>query len=100
MFERPNQSGDMVEVGAVSGTVSESACALRPSSYDGAGVVLPNGLLLSGYLSTALCLIAAGGLSLRRARPMGPTWQVNCTVGRHRAWQSPGLSHSRTRSPN
>lgn len=52
MFERPIQPGDVVEVGAVAGTVSEiglRATTLR--TYDGADVIVPNGSLLSANLT-------------------------------------------------
>ncbi|MBN9410691.1 MAG: mechanosensitive ion channel [Burkholderiales bacterium] len=52
MFERPIQPGDMVETGGVAGTVREiglRATTLR--TYDGADVVVPNGLLLSSNLT-------------------------------------------------
>ncbi|MGA0569234.1 mechanosensitive ion channel domain-containing protein [Variovorax sp. VNK109] len=52
MFERPIQPGDMVETGGVGGTVR--AIGLRATTirtYDGADVVVPNGLLLSSNLT-------------------------------------------------
>lgn len=52
MFERPIQPGDMVEFGAIAGTVREIGLrATTIRSYDGADVVVPNGLLLSGNLT-------------------------------------------------
>ena len=52
MFERPIQPGDMVEVGATAGTVREIGLrATTIRTYDGADVVVPNGLLLSGNLT-------------------------------------------------
>lgn len=52
MFERPIQPGDVVDAGGTSGIVREiglRATILR--TFDGADVVVPNGLLLSGNLS-------------------------------------------------
>lgn len=52
MFERPIQPGDMVDTVGASGTVREiglRATILR--TFDGADVVVPNGLLLSGNLT-------------------------------------------------
>ncbi|ANH69179.1 mechanosensitive ion channel family protein [Mitsuaria sp. 7] len=52
MFERPIQPGDMVDAAGTSGTVREiglRATILR--TFDGADVVVPNGLLLSGNLT-------------------------------------------------
>lgn len=52
MFERPIQPGDAVDAAGVSGTVREiglRATTLR--TFDGADVVIPNGLLLSGNLT-------------------------------------------------
>lgn len=52
MFERPIQPGDMVEVGSTAGTVREIGLrATTIRTYDGADVVVPNGLLLSGNLT-------------------------------------------------
>lgn len=52
MFERPIQPGDMVEVGTTAGTVREIGLrATTIHTYDGADVVVPNGLLLSGNLT-------------------------------------------------
>ena len=52
MFERPIQPGDMVEVGTVAGTVREIGLrATTIRTYDGADVVVPNGLLVSGNLT-------------------------------------------------
>ncbi|MGJ7519513.1 mechanosensitive ion channel family protein [Variovorax sp. LT1P1] len=52
MFERPIQPGDMVEVGTVAGTVREIGLrATTIRTYDGADVVVPNGLLVSGSLT-------------------------------------------------
>lgn len=52
MFERPIQPGDMVEVGSVAGTVREIGLrATTIRTYDGADVVVPNGLLVSGNLT-------------------------------------------------
>jgi small-conductance mechanosensitive channel len=49
MFERPIQPGDMVEVGTTAGTVREIGLrATTIRTFDGADVVVPNGLLLSG----------------------------------------------------
>ncbi|MET0517973.1 MAG: mechanosensitive ion channel domain-containing protein [Burkholderiaceae bacterium] len=52
MFERPIQPGDVVDAAGSSGTVREiglRATILR--TFDGADVVVPNGLLLSGNLT-------------------------------------------------
>jgi potassium efflux system protein len=52
MFERPIQPGDVVDVAGSSGTVRE--IGLRATilhTFDGADVVVPNGLLLSGNLT-------------------------------------------------
>ncbi|ATD62231.1 mechanosensitive ion channel protein MscS [Janthinobacterium svalbardensis] len=52
MFERPIQPGDLVDTAGASGTVSE--IRLRSTTirtFDGADVVVPNGLLLSGNLT-------------------------------------------------
>ena len=52
MFERPIQPGDLVDAAGTSGTVREiglRATLLR--TFDGADVVVPNGLLLSGNLT-------------------------------------------------
>lgn len=52
MVERPIQPGDMVEVGTTAGTVREIGLrATTIRTYDGADVVVPNGLLLSGNLT-------------------------------------------------
>ncbi len=52
MFERPIQPGDMVEVGTVAGTVREIGLrATTIRTYEGADVVVPNGLLVSGNLT-------------------------------------------------
>lgn len=52
MFERPIQPGDMVEVGTIAGTVREIGLrATTIRSHDGADVVVPNGLLVSGNLT-------------------------------------------------
>ncbi|HVR50502.1 MAG TPA: mechanosensitive ion channel domain-containing protein [Pseudorhodoferax sp.] len=52
MFERPIQPGDMVEVGSTAGTVREIGLrATTIRTHDGADVVVPNGLLLSGNLT-------------------------------------------------
>ncbi|MBS0455627.1 MAG: mechanosensitive ion channel [Proteobacteria bacterium] len=52
MFERPIQPGDMVEVGTAAGTVRDIGLrATTIRTYDGADVVVPNGLLLSGNLT-------------------------------------------------
>lgn len=52
MFERPIQPGDMVEVGNIAGTVREIGLrATTIRTYDGADVVVPNGLLVSGNLT-------------------------------------------------
>jgi small-conductance mechanosensitive channel len=51
MFERPIQPGDVVEVGGVSGTVREIGMrATTLSTFEGADVVVPNGMLLSEKL--------------------------------------------------
>tara|TARA_R110000851_G_scaffold297817_2_gene453123 strand:+ start:5532 stop:8012 length:2481 start_codon:yes stop_codon:yes gene_type:complete len=52
MFERPIQPGDIVDAAGSSGTVRE--IGLRSTTirtFDGADVVVPNGLLLSGNLT-------------------------------------------------
>lgn len=52
MFERPIQPGDIVDAAGSSGTVQE--IRLRSTtirSFDGADIVLPNGLLLSGNMT-------------------------------------------------
>lgn len=52
MFERPIQPGDVVDVAGSSGTVRE--IGLRATilhTFEGADVVVPNGLLLSGNLT-------------------------------------------------
>jgi potassium efflux system protein len=52
MVERPIQPGDMVEVGTVAGTVREIGLrATTIRTYDGADVVVPNGVLVSGNLT-------------------------------------------------
>ena len=52
MFERPIQPGDMVEVGSTAGTVREIGLrATTIRTYDGADVVVPNGVLVSGNLT-------------------------------------------------
>jgi small-conductance mechanosensitive channel len=52
MFERPIQPGDMVEVGTVAGTVRDIGLrATTIRTYDGADVVVPNGLLVTGNLT-------------------------------------------------
>lgn len=52
MFERPIQPGDMVEVGTIAGNVREIGLrATTIRTYDGADVVVPNGLLVSGNLT-------------------------------------------------
>ncbi|GAB2817582.1 hypothetical protein GCM10027276_18590 [Comamonas piscis] len=52
MFERPIQPGDMVEVGTVAGSVREIGLrATTIRTYDGADVVVPNGVLVSGNLT-------------------------------------------------
>jgi small-conductance mechanosensitive channel len=52
MFERPIQPGDMVEAGTVAGTVRDIGLrATTIRTYDGADVVVPNGLLVSGNLT-------------------------------------------------
>jgi small-conductance mechanosensitive channel len=51
MFERPIQPGDVVEVGGVSGKVREIGMrATTLSTFEGADVVVPNGMLLSEKL--------------------------------------------------
>jgi small-conductance mechanosensitive channel len=51
MFERPIQPGDVVEVGGTSGTVREIGMrATKLSTFEGADVVVPNGMLLSEKL--------------------------------------------------
>jgi small-conductance mechanosensitive channel len=51
MFERPVQPGDVVEVGGVSGKVREIGMrATTLSTFEGADVVVPNGMLLSEKL--------------------------------------------------
>jgi len=48
MFERPIQSGDVVEIGSTSGRVGDIGMrATRIKTFDGADVVVPNGSLLS-----------------------------------------------------
>lgn len=52
MFERPIQPGDVVEVAGTAGTVREIGLrATIIQTFDGADVVMPNGLLLSGSLT-------------------------------------------------
>ncbi len=52
MFERPIQPGDLVDAAGTSGTVREiSLRATTIRTSDGADVVVPNGLLLSGNLT-------------------------------------------------
>ena len=51
MFERPIQPGDVVEVGGTSGKVREIGMrATTLSTFEGADVVVPNGMLLSEKL--------------------------------------------------
>jgi small-conductance mechanosensitive channel len=51
MFERPIQPGDVVEVGGTSGKVREIGMrATTLSTFEGADVVVPNGMLLSDKL--------------------------------------------------
>jgi small-conductance mechanosensitive channel len=51
MFERPIQPGDVVEVGGLSGKVREIGMrATTLSTFEGADVVVPNGMLLSDKL--------------------------------------------------
>jgi small-conductance mechanosensitive channel len=51
MFERPIQPGDVVEVGGVSGKVREIGMrATTLSTFEGADVIVPNGMLLSEKL--------------------------------------------------
>jgi small-conductance mechanosensitive channel len=51
MFERPIQPGDVVEVGGVSGKVREIGMrATTLSTFEGADVVVPNGVLLNEKL--------------------------------------------------
>ena len=51
MFERPIQPGDVVEVGGVSGKVREIGMrATTLSTFEGADVVVPNGMLLNEKL--------------------------------------------------
>lgn len=48
MFERPIQPGDVVEVGTASGRVREVGLrATRIRTFDGADIVVPNGVLVS-----------------------------------------------------
>ena len=52
MFERPIQPGDVIDVAGISGTVRDiglRATVIR--TFEGADVVVPNGLLLSGNLT-------------------------------------------------
>lgn len=52
MFERPIQPGDIVDAAGSSGTVREIGLrATTIRTFDGADVVVPNGLLLSGNLT-------------------------------------------------
>lgn len=52
MVERPIQPGDLVEAGGSAGTVREIGLrATTIRTYDGADVVVPNGLLLSANLT-------------------------------------------------
>lgn len=52
MFERPIQPGDVVDAAGTSGTVREIGLrATTIRTFDGADVVVPNGLLLSGNLT-------------------------------------------------
>ena len=51
MFERPIQPGDVIEVGGVSGKVREIGMrATTLGTFEGADVVVPNGMLLSEKL--------------------------------------------------
>jgi len=51
MFERPIQPGDVIEVGGVSGKVREIGMrATTLSTFEGADVVVPNGVLLNEKL--------------------------------------------------
>ena len=51
MFERPIEPGDTIEVGTMTGTVSDIGLrATTVRTFDGADVVVPNGTLLSGNL--------------------------------------------------
>ena len=51
MFERPIQPGDVVEIGGVSGKVREIGMrATTLSTFEGADVVVPNGMLLNEKL--------------------------------------------------
>jgi small-conductance mechanosensitive channel len=51
MFERPIQPGDVVEVGGTSGKVREIGMrATTLSTFEGADVVVPNGMLLNEKL--------------------------------------------------
>ncbi|MCM2313158.1 MAG: mechanosensitive ion channel [Steroidobacteraceae bacterium] len=51
MFERPIQPGDVVEVGGVSGKVREIGMrATTLSTFEGADVIVPNGMLLAEKL--------------------------------------------------
>jgi small-conductance mechanosensitive channel len=51
MFERPIQPGDVVEIGGVSGKVREIGMrATTLSTFEGADVVVPNGMLLNDKL--------------------------------------------------
>jgi small-conductance mechanosensitive channel len=51
MFERPIQPGDVIEVGGTSGKVREIGMrATTVSTFEGADVVVPNGMLLSEKL--------------------------------------------------
>lgn len=52
MFERPIQPGDVVDAAGTSGTVREIGLrATTIRTFDGADVIVPNGLLLSGNLT-------------------------------------------------
>lgn len=52
MFERPIQPGDVVDAAGSSGTVREIGLrATTIRTFDGAEVIVPNGLLLSGNLT-------------------------------------------------
>ncbi len=52
MFERPIQPGDMVDAAGSSGTVSEIGLrATTIRTFDGADIIVPNGVLLNGNLT-------------------------------------------------
>jgi len=52
MVERPIQPGDTIDVGTVSGTVTDIGLrATTMRTFDGADVVVPNGTLLAGNLT-------------------------------------------------